>query len=97
MSEGERYSRQERLSEVGALGQDRILRSSAEIRGKDGATIEIAYLERAGVSSLALLPQAQPEPFDHAEWFEFDAARSVGAGAWRALQKLRRVLRIEAS
>jgi hypothetical protein len=35
-----------------------------------------------------------PEPFDHGAAFEFDAARDVGAGAWRALGKLRATLGI---
>jgi hypothetical protein len=34
------------------------------------------------------------EPFVHAAAFEFDAARDVGAGAWRALGTLRATMGI---
>jgi hypothetical protein len=92
MSDSERFSRQERLAEVGPGGQTRIQRSSAVIRGAEGADVERAYLDGAGVGTVSTEPDQSPEPFVHAGAFEFAAAREVGAGAWRALAALRRAL-----
>lgn len=91
-----RYSRQIRLSEVGEAGQERICRCVAEARGRDGAFVELSYLERAGVSAVSLGALAEPTPFAHAAAFRFDAARRVGAGAWRALVTLKIALELQA-
>jgi hypothetical protein len=91
-----RYDRQSRLAEVGSDGQRRIERATAEVRGRDGATVELAYLCRAGVAEVAMVPGKQPEPFVHDRWFRFDSARRVGAGAWRALEKIKKVLELAA-
>jgi hypothetical protein len=85
-------ARQKKLAEVGAAGQERLERAAAEIRGRDGAMTELAYLVRAGVGRVTVLPGAAPKPFAHAEWFRFDGARSAGAGAWRALSTIRDAL-----
>jgi hypothetical protein len=93
MNDGrERYSRQIRLPEVGEAGQQRICRCVAEARGRDGALVELSYLERAGAGAVELMLLAAPVPFAHAAAFRFDAARRVGAGAWRALGTLKRAL-----
>jgi hypothetical protein len=89
---GERYSRQIRLSEVGERGQERICRCVAEARGRDGALVELSYLERAGVEAVALSALLEPVPFVHGAAFRFDAPRRVGAGAWRALTTLKTAL-----
>lgn len=89
-----RYDRQARLAEVGPAGQARIERTTAEVCGKDGATVELAYLCRAGLAELTILPNKPCEPFAHADWFRFGSARRVGAGAWRALGKIKRALEI---
>jgi hypothetical protein len=94
MSDDPRFSRQERLAEVGVAGQERILRSKAVVRGKRGADVERLYLLGAGVGSVTTREAEEPEPFAHGAVFEFDAARDVGAGAWRALGKLRATLGI---
>jgi hypothetical protein len=87
-----RYIRQIRLAEVGEAGQEQICRCVAEARGRDGAFVELSYLERAGASSVALAAWAEPIAFAHAAAFRFDAARRVGAGAWRALATLKSAL-----
>lgn len=92
---GERYDRQCRLAEVGVVGQERIQHATAEVRGRDGATVELAYLCRAGLSGVTMVPGRQALPFGHAEWFRFDSCRSVGAGAWRALAAIKKVLELE--
>lgn len=94
MSDAERHSRQVRLPEVGAAGQARIRRFPAVVCGRDGDAIERAYLERAGVASIALSPEEPPAPFAHSGAFRFDAARRVGAGACRALAQLRAALEV---
>jgi hypothetical protein len=94
MSEGTRFSRQERLAEVGGAGQERIARSTAVVRGTRGADVERLYLLAAGVGHVTVSETEAPEPFVHAVAFEFDAARDVGAGAWRALRTLRATLGI---
>ena len=95
MNELDRYSRQRRLPEVGDLGQARIERTSATICGREGATTELVYLERAGVPVDALYPRMPCEPFPHAEWFRFARTREFASGAWRALRTLRRALEQE--
>ena len=87
-----RYSRQIRLAEIGEAGQERICRCVAEARGRDGALVELSYLERAGVAAVELRAHGRPTPFAHAGAFRFDAARRVGAGAWRALVTLKAAL-----
>ena len=67
-----RYSRQIRLAEVGEAGQERICRCAVEARGRDGALVELAYLERAGVGAVELRPLDTPVPFRHAGMFRFD-------------------------
>ena len=94
MSENTRFSRQERLAEVGPAGQERIVGSTAVVRGARGADVERLYLVAAGVGRVTARETEAPEPFVHAAAFEFDAARDVGAGAWRALRTLRATLGI---
>ena len=94
MSDGERFSRQERLAEVGPHGQERIRRFAAVVRGGEGADVARAYLSRAGVGSVSDEPAEAPLPFAHAAAFQFDAARVVGVGAWKALVELKRALRM---
>ena len=88
----DRFSRQRCLREVGDTGQAKIAASVCEVAGSDGAIIETEYLCRAGVERVTLLPRREPEPFPHESAFRFAASRRVGAGAWRALTKLRRAL-----
>ncbi|HEX4338133.1 MAG TPA: hypothetical protein VH062_19630 [Polyangiaceae bacterium] len=92
MSDAERFTRQERLAEVGPRGQERIERFTAVIRGADAADVERAYLAGAGVGTVKVETDMMPDPFAHAAAFEFAAARDVGAGAWRALASVRRAL-----
>ncbi|HVW26587.1 MAG TPA: hypothetical protein VHC69_14570 [Polyangiaceae bacterium] len=94
MTPADRFSRQERLAEVGPSGQERIRRFAAVVRGTDGADVELAYLSGAGVGGSSARPDEAPPPFAHAGAFRFEAAREVGAGAWRALAQLRRALEI---
>ena len=89
---GERFSRQMRLSEVSESGQERLGRSVVEVRGRDGADVERAYLERAGVGLVTTDPDAEPTPFPHAAAFRFAESRRIAAGAHRALASIRTVL-----
>ena len=41
MNDAERFIRQERLSEVGPGGQERIARFAAVVRGEDGADVVV--------------------------------------------------------
>lgn len=91
----DRYDRQCRLAEVGPAGQERLERATAEVRGRDGATVELAYLCRAGLAEVTMVPGKQPATFEHARWFRFESPRSVGAGAWRALSTIKKVLELE--
>jgi hypothetical protein len=95
IDDDDRYCRQRRLPEVGDAGQARISAALAQVRGRDGAIIESEYLYRAGVERLQILPNLTPEPFIHERHFRFFASRRIGAGAWRALGKLRRALASE--
>lgn len=91
----DRYDRQRRLAEVGADGQERIERASAEVCGRDGATVELAYLCRAGLSEVTMVPRKVPRRFVHADWFRFGQPRAVGAGAWRALEIIKKALELD--
>ena len=86
-----RYARQLQLDDIGEEGQARLLEAHLEVHGGDGAIIEAEYLHRAGVGQLTLLPHRAPTAFAHEAAFEFAAPRRIGAGAWRALDKIRRV------
>ena len=98
MTDGEgRYDRQCRLGEVGPAGQARIENAAAEVCGREGATVELAYLCRAGLAEVTIVPGKLPEPFVHSGWFRFDSARRTGAGAWRALEKIKRILELDGS
>jgi hypothetical protein len=89
------WSRQRRLPEVGDHGQQRLASAALQVRGSDGAIIETEYLHRAGVERIEILPRANALPFAHEAHFRFFASRRIGAGAWRALEKIRRVLGVE--
>jgi hypothetical protein len=93
---GDRTCRQRRLPEIGERGQATIAQAELVVSGNDGAIIESEYLHRAGAERVTILPHAEPEPFAHEHAFRFVASRRIGAGAWRALAKLRRVLGVSA-
>jgi hypothetical protein len=88
----DRYLRQRRLAEIGDAGQERIAAARAEVRGLDGADIEIRYLAGAGLRDITHDPNASPLPFLHEPHFRFASTRRVAAGAWRALGTLKRAL-----
>lgn len=95
MNGSDLYDRQRRLPEVGDAGQERLRDAVALVRGSDGAIIETEYLHRAGVERLSITPGLEPEPFRHERFFRFWGPRRIGAGAWRALRSMRRVLGLE--
>jgi hypothetical protein len=95
MSADDVYTRQRRLPEVGDQGQARLARAELVVRGTDGAIIETEFLHRAGVERVTILPRSEAEPFVHEHAFRFFASRRIGAGAWRALAKIRRELGLE--
>jgi hypothetical protein len=88
----DRFCRQRRLPEVGDQGQVRIASAELVVRGDDGAILESEYLHRAGAEKVTILPRSEPTPFAHEAHFRFAASRRVAAGAWRALDKLRKTL-----
>jgi len=92
MSEEHPLTRQIRLREVGPEGQARIGAARVEVRGRDGSLTELVYLHRAGVERAAILPEKEPLAFLHAALFRHDSARTLGAGAWRALVRLRTLI-----
>jgi len=82
------YDRQLRLAEVGELGQEKICAARFEVAPGASAEIELDYLRRAGArAEIASAREAEACP--HAAAFGFEASRSIGEGAWRALHKLR--------
>ena len=91
MSDEELYDRQTRLREVGDAGQARILASQARIAARAGATVELAYLVRAGVPRGEIVSGA-PAAFADAGFFRYAGPRSVADGAQAALAHLLRSL-----
>jgi hypothetical protein len=90
VSDFERFSRQQRLAEVGDVGQARLARAVLPVPTADGADVQRAYLEGAGASVRTDLSQGPA--FVHASALRFDETRAVAAGAWRALTQIRTVL-----
>ena len=86
--------RQARLREVGELGQRRIASSVARIARGPAASVELAYLVRAGVER-ASIGDADPDAFAHASWFRFSGPRRVARGAGGALTHLLRCLELK--
>jgi hypothetical protein len=87
----DRYTRQRRLAEVGDEGQARIAAARLVVADSPEASYEREYLERAG-AGVAVDAGIEPAPFAHAGAFRHVAPRRLGAGSWRALAALRRVL-----
>jgi hypothetical protein len=86
-----RYDRQVRLREVGEEGQRRIGASRLSVGKSSAARVERLYLERAGAFEVSRR-DVPDVPFKHEHVFEHDRTRTFGAGAWRALKQLERVL-----
>jgi hypothetical protein len=91
-----RFERQARLPEFGSDGQARLERARVVVRGRSAIERDVAtaYLARAGVGEVMASPpgDAPADPFPHADHYTSEAARQVGAGAWRALAEMRRIL-----
>jgi len=92
MDEGDRYSRQRRLAEVGDAGQARLERAEIGVAAGTAASIELAYLARAGVRAVLISRWQAPETFTHAAHFRHASSRRLAAGSWRALQQIKRIL-----
>jgi hypothetical protein len=86
----ERFTRQERLAEVGPGGQARLREGRAFVPSGPDAELAELYLARAGVGQVTRA--GDPAPFAHAAVFRHAAAAEVGSGAWRALRELLRLL-----
>jgi hypothetical protein len=98
----DRYTRQRRLREIGDAGQERLAAARITVGGRaesrraespgqareSAAVVELVYLHRAGVGSVAIDALATPRAFVHAAIFQNEAARRHAAGAWRALRSL---------
>ncbi|HLV64809.1 MAG TPA: hypothetical protein VKY73_03320 [Polyangiaceae bacterium] len=88
----ERYDRQKRLPGVGAAGQLRIERSAAHVPAGPSANVALAYLARAGVGHVEIVPRPAP-PFRHAAAFAFDGPCRVAEGAHLAIVHLIEAIR----
>jgi hypothetical protein len=97
----DRYTRQRRLREIGDAGQERLFAARVTLGGRPASgsvrgvpprdrssVIELVYLERAGVGSVAIDSLAAPRAFAHAESFHHEPARRHAAAAWRALRTI---------
>jgi hypothetical protein len=87
-----RFTRQQRLAEVGEAGQARLGRGSARVPAGAAGAVAALYLERAGVGTI--VEDATPEAiaFAHAGVFHHGETRAIGAGAWHALAETLRIL-----
>jgi hypothetical protein len=88
----DRYTRQRRLGEVGASGQERLLAARLVLPDHEGGEIEREYLARAGIGSVEVDPSATAAPFPFASEFEFEHSRAFARGTWSALVNIRKVL-----
>ena len=88
MQDDDRYTRQRRLREIGDSGQQRLLAASVTVGGGSGAVLELVYLHRAGVGTVAIDGLSKATVFAHAETFRHAAARRYAGAAWRALRTL---------
>jgi hypothetical protein len=86
--EHDRYTRQRRLREIGDAGQERLESAVTTIAGGPGAVIELVYLHRAGIGSVAIDALATPRVFPHASVLRHPAARRFAASSWRALRAI---------
>jgi hypothetical protein len=83
-----RYTRQERLSEVGAAGQARLSAATIALRTTgEAAEIERRYLEAAGAGRVVEGEDDHALPFEVRD----DHAREVARGAHAALAALRAI------
>ena len=101
----DRYTRQRQLDEVGAEGQERLLRLEVHVARGASGDVTATYLERSGArvtrGSLSR-GRSGDTPFSgcgvtfrHATAFRHAAARSFAEGAHRALCAIRRELGLE--
>lgn len=86
------YSRQRRLPEVGAEGQERLERADLVIAAGPAAGSELLYLLRAGVGKALVSRRSAPAPFAHGAHFKFGSSRTLAEGAWRALRQIHAVI-----
>ena len=89
----DRYARQRSLAAVGDLGQARIAGATYVASSDDDGSTEVErqYLTRAGARHFAASGAGGAE-FVHAAQFRDPAARAFAAGAWRALEQLKRAI-----
>lgn len=87
-----RHLRQILLFEIGAPGQERIVRSTARVDGPGLAhEVAVRYASGAGFGAVAAGP-VPVEALAPSEIVRFDAPRQVLAGARAALSEIRRAL-----
>ena len=86
------YSRQRRLPEVGAEGQERLERADLSIAAGPAAASELSYLLRAGVGTALVTRRSNEAPFAHRAHFKFAPSRNLAEGAWRALRQIQAVI-----
>lgn len=91
----DRLTRQRRLPEVGARGQERLCAAELSVAPHPDVDVELDYLGRAGVASAQLDPAAELLAFPLAASFEHAAALGVARGAWCALARIRSELGLD--
>lgn len=88
----DRYTRQRRLPEVGAKGQEQLSLAELSVADHPDVELELDYLARAGAGQVRVDPTLPALSFPWTSWFEHDAALGVARGAWCALSRIKREL-----
>lgn len=91
----DRYSRQRRLPEVGASGQERLRAAEVLIADHPDVELELDYLARAGLRRATVDPAGAALTFPWAAWFEHEGPLGVARGAWCALSRIMSELEID--
>ncbi len=84
----DQYVRQERLREIGPLGQSRLCQSAVSVPNDAAAATAMEYLRRSGVGSVAAETPALVSSFPHAQHFQFETCRTFAKGAWTATRHI---------
>lgn len=93
----DRFTRQRRLSEVGAAGQDALARACVVLKAHASVDVEREYLVRAGVGRVEVDEGSPSDTFPFADHFQFESSRSLARAAFGALGAVRNVLGITGS
>jgi len=90
----DRYTRQERLKEIGAEGQARLGVAAVSIPECEASEYASVYLKRSGIGSVILERIDAALDFPHAGHFQFEICRSFAQGAWLATRRIVEILEL---